>query len=267
MKAITRTFALDVGRPGQQEVQYARQGDTRVYCYLIRLNDRSEPVEVPSDATVMLFSTKPDGTVTTLPGTPENGAAKVYLSAQTLTAPGIVRCQLCVMGADGAVLYAPRFDLVVDAAELPEDALASSDDFSALAQIVQNVRGMVERVAFSIVGAPYATVEALDEAVPNPYPYSLYAVGAEAPYDIYHFSGDREAGYNGWVNYGQIHGIQGIQGIQGIPGPQGPQGDTGPAGVLNAEDQAYIDGLKAAITFTEAAVDFNGRYLDNAKFR
>lgn len=87
--------------------------------------------------------------------------------------------------------------------------MASSSEFSALGNIVQQVRGLVERVALSIVGVLYASVEELHAAVPEPYPWSMYAVGQGAPYDIYRQTGDDSAGYHGWVSHGTLQGASG----------------------------------------------------------
>lgn len=206
---ITRRLNLDIGKPGQQAALYARKGDTRIYCILAALREGSEEVEIPTDATVILTSTKPDGTVLTLPGLPEDGRAKVYLSSQALTAAGIVTNQLRIINPDGSDLYSPSFDVIVEDCVLPEDAVESSSDFNALTTLIRQTRGLIERTSLTVMGVPYETVEALHEAVPSPYPWSLYAVGASAPYDLYRYVGDENTGYHGWVNHGPIAGIVG----------------------------------------------------------
>ncbi|HNW87259.1 MAG TPA: BppU family phage baseplate upper protein [Candidatus Limiplasma sp.] len=206
---IPRRLSLDIGKPGQQDALYARKGDTRIYCLLIDLRDGAEEVTVPADAQVILTGTKPDGTVFTLNGLPQEGRAKAYLSAQALTVAGIVTCDLRIVSSDGSDLYSPSFDLIVENCVLPEDALESSSDFDALTTLYRQIRGMVERTTLTVIGVPYATVEALHEAVPEPYPWSVYAVGAAAPYDLYRYVGDESAGPYGWVNHGPIAGIVG----------------------------------------------------------
>lgn len=206
---ITRRLNLDIGKPGQQDAMYARRGDTRIYCVLAAFRDGAEEVTIPASASVLLTSTKPDGTVLTLEGKPENGCAKVYLSVQALTAAGIVTNQLRIINPDGSDLYSPSFDVIVEDGVLPEDVVLSSSDFNALTLLYQQVRGLIERTSLSVMGVPYETVEALHEAVPEPYPWSMYAVGASAPYDLYRYVGDENTGYHGWVNHGPIAGIVG----------------------------------------------------------
>ena len=88
----------------------------------------------------------------------------------------------------------------------------------------------------------YATVEALQAAVPSPTAGMAYNVGSAPPYRIYIWSGTE------WMDNGPLQGAPGETGAQGpkgdpftyadftpeqlegLRGPQGPKGDTGAKG-------------------------------------
>jgi len=63
----------------------------------------------------------------------------------------------------------------------------------------------------------------LEEAITEPQTGDAYAVGEEAPHDIYVWDSNDEV----WVNIGPLHGPQGPQ---GPPGPQGEKGEKGDKG-------------------------------------
>ena len=96
-------------------------------------------------------------------------------------------------------------------------------DSGALHLAIQTERGP-QGPGYTIKGTAYATVEALEAAVPSPDVGDQYNVGAAAPYDVYRWTG------TGWENQGAVQGPAGPQGEQGPAGPQGEQGPQGPAG-------------------------------------
>ena len=71
----------------------------------------------------------------------------------------------------------------------------------------------------------YATLDALEQAVPSPNVGDAYGVGSAEPYDIYIYGET-----SGWVNNGPLQGAKGDKGDTGEQGPQGPKGDTGEQG-------------------------------------
>ena len=81
---------------------------------------------------------------------------------------------------------------------------------------------------FRILGY-YASLSALQEAVPAPGTGDAYGIGPAAPYSIYVWDGVNHL----WVDNGTIQGPEGPagpQGEQGDTGPQGPKGDPGDTG-------------------------------------
>lgn len=71
----------------------------------------------------------------------------------------------------------------------------------------------------------YASLSALQEAVPAPSVGDAYGIGTAEPYDIYIYGAT-----SGWVNNGPLQGAKGDTGEQGPVGPEGPQGEQGPEG-------------------------------------
>lgn len=77
----------------------------------------------------------------------------------------------------------------------------------------------------------FASLSALQSAVPNPSAGDPYGVGTAAPYSIYIYSAT-----SGWVNNGPL------QGAKGDTGPQGPKGDPGDTGPQGAKGDPGEDG-------------------------
>ena len=75
---------------------------------------------------------------------------------------------------------------------------------------------------FQILGF-FDSLFELEEAITEPQTGDAYAVGEEAPHDIYVWDSSNEV----WVNIGPLHGPQGPQ---GPPGPQGEKGEKGDKG-------------------------------------
>lgn len=76
----------------------------------------------------------------------------------------------------------------------------------ALHLAIQTERGP-QGPGYTIKGPAYATVEALEAAVPSPAVGDQYNVGAAAPYDVYRWTG------SGWENQGKVQGPPGQDGV------------------------------------------------------
>lgn len=87
----------------------------------------------------------------------------------------------------------------------------------------------------------YASLAALESAVPSPAVGDAYGVGVSEPYDIYIYGGT-----SGWVNNGPL---QGAKGDKGDTGPAGADGATGPAGADGKS--AYESAQEGGYTGTE----------------
>ena len=90
-----------------------------------------------------------------------------------------------------------------------EASVTRDPESGALHVAIQTERGP-QGPGYTIKGPAYATVEALDAAVPSPAVGDQYNVGAAAPYDVYRWTGA------GWENQGKIQGPPGPDGADGV---------------------------------------------------
>lgn len=115
----------------------------------------------------------------------------------------------------------------------------------------------------------YATLAALEAAIPNPNPGDMYGVGASAPYNIYAW----DDGNNEWVDNGTIEGSPGVspevtitaisggvrvtitdadhpsgQSFDILNGTDGAPGKDGADGAPGADGKDGADGAAATIT-------------------
>lgn len=99
----------------------------------------------------------------------------------------------------------------------------------------------------------YATLSALETAVPYPQIGDVYGVGATAPYDIYVYSG------GGWVNNGPIQGAKGDPGEDGEPGKDGEPGAAGPNEITTGTKVGFngvVKGYNGYAAPAEQGIDF-----------
>ena len=86
-----------------------------------------------------------------------------------------------------------------------EASVTRDPESGALHLAIQTERGP-QGPGYTIKGEAYATVEALEAAVPSPAVGDQYNVGAAAPYDVYRWTG------SGWENQGKVQGPPGKDG-------------------------------------------------------
>lgn len=90
-----------------------------------------------------------------------------------------------------------------------EASVTRDPESGALHVAIQTERGP-QGPGYTIKGPAYATVEALDAAVPSPDVGDQYNVGATPPYNVYRWTG------TGWENQGKIQGPPGPDGADGV---------------------------------------------------
>ena len=106
--------------------------------------------------------------------------------------------------------------------------------------------------SFRVLGI-YPTLEELQIAVPNPIIGDSYFVGAEAPYDVYTWTGSE------WLNLGPLQGAEGPQGPQGEKGEKGDKGDPGPNEISSETATEYnglLKGDSEKVVVAEAGTDY-----------
>ena len=95
-----------------------------------------------------------------------------------------------------------------------EASVTRDPESGALHVAIQTERGP-QGPGYTIKGPAYATVEALEAAVPSPDVGDQYNVGTAAPYNVYRWTG------TGWENQGTVQGPPGQDGSPGEPGADG----------------------------------------------
>lgn len=120
-------------------------------------DNSSEPLDL-TDNLIMLVISKPDNTVATCSGSVidgQGGQCEVQLSEQALAATGIAKAQLMMTGAD--TIRTAVFNIEITSS-LDGEGIESSDDFSALQELMQLVS---EKMAN--IDSAAETVEALQQ--------------------------------------------------------------------------------------------------------
>lgn len=105
----------------------------------------------------------------------------------------------------------------------------------------------------------YATLAALQAAVPSPKPGDAYGVGAGQPYDIYIYGST-----SGWVNNGALQGSKGDKGDTGATGAKGDKGDKGDTGETGATGADGYTPVRGTDYWTASDIAEMKAYVDDA---
>ena len=110
-------FTLNMHTHRSQASVSAFQGDTAVRL-LINITDGGVPYTIADGCVAMLTATKADGTKLAHRCTILNSSTIQYdFTEQTTSCLGIVNCEVALYGADGGIITAPKFIIVVDERE------------------------------------------------------------------------------------------------------------------------------------------------------
>ena len=119
-------FTLNMHNHRSQASVSAFQGDTAVRL-LINITDGGIPYTINDECVAMLTATKADGTKLSHRCTILNSSTIQYdFTEQTTSCLGIVNCEVALYGADGGIITAPKFIIVVDEREVNGDAFPLS---------------------------------------------------------------------------------------------------------------------------------------------
>lgn len=218
MNVRTHRITLDVDAPSSQAAVTLRQGEN-AHRFEIFLNRSTQPYRISEECHAVLAAAKSDGTQLLNPCTIENDTVIYDLTAQTTAAAGRLDCEVRLYGAENKLLIAPRFAVYVEKSAIDESAVESSDEFSALNELILKAHG----ISGVCIKGYYPSAAEL-EKIPAPAAGDAYGIGAEPPYDLYIWDA-----LNGvWVNNGALNGGSGGTGEKG---DKGDKGDTGADGI------------------------------------
>lgn len=118
-----------------------KQNDSATRCLLLTLTADGVPLDL-SQAQVFLYCKKPDGTVVFSAAEITNaaeGTVQVQLTTQMLAVPGELCMEIRIYAPEGRLLSTLPFFLMVMEALCTENAVESTNEFSALTQAITKV--------------------------------------------------------------------------------------------------------------------------------
>lgn len=130
MAKIIKPISVDVARENTYIYILAKQGDAVSRYLEIAMLNEGEPIDITGATSATLTAVKSDKTVTLTAGTIANGKVTVELTKQTLAVDGPVQCYLSVV-AGGSILSTLNFTVSVQATNVDEDKIISSDEYTA----------------------------------------------------------------------------------------------------------------------------------------
>ena len=149
-------ISLDIHEHGSQAVVKAKYGDTgRKLC--ISLRSGGTPYIISEFCTALFKATKPDGTVLFNACTIEDNEIVYEFTEQTCTAIGRSKCEIALYGSDDKLITSPRFALLVDGTIYPDGRVESTDEFSALTDLMGTTQRFIEDATKATENANEAT--------------------------------------------------------------------------------------------------------------
>lgn len=229
MEYSTHRITLDVAGQGTQASLSLRRGESG-HRLEVCLTEEGIVYDISGDCYAMFVAGKSDGTQIFDTCTIENNVLCYEFGEQVTACPGKTDCEIRLYGENGLLLIAPKFSMFVEDAVLDEERVISSSDYSALTNLIRNVRDN----AFNTITEVSATIEN-DSGTPS---VTLEKQEAETGKElIFHFSGLKgeqgprgEIGPRGEKGETGASGPQGIQGLIGETGEKGAKGDKGDKG-------------------------------------
>ena len=141
MSRVTHKITLDIHKRGTQVFVSAFRGDT-LRTIIASLTERGKPYIIPEGCTVVFTAVKPDGNFLYNDCTVDTVTNSIIydLTLQTTAAVGEVKSQFKIIGADGGVLAAPIFSILVGDTLYNEELIVdSSEEFTALTEFLASL--------------------------------------------------------------------------------------------------------------------------------
>ena len=142
MNKVVEHITLDASKQGCQVTLTAKKGDTQTRE--IRANIISRGKAFYAAGSCVINAKKPDGTVVYADCTVENGTIKCVIPSSMFAAAGRVECELMVYDESSNQLTSPRFEYVVEDVLYDEDAVISTDDYTALVSALAQANALIE---------------------------------------------------------------------------------------------------------------------------
>ena len=134
--------SVDIWLPNSTTVITPVQNDAGSRFVGVLLTAEGKPYSVPSNATLMLAVRKPDETVTLTAAQAVDNKVIAELTNQTLAVSGIADAQIIIYAGE-SVLRTPPFKLRVLECIITDGVIESTDEFSALTELLNNYSNQV----------------------------------------------------------------------------------------------------------------------------
>lgn len=152
-------ISLDIHEHGSQAVLNAKYADTG-RTLRISLRSGSTPYTISTGCYAAFKATKPDGTILFNDCTIEDNEIVYEFTEQTCSAIGRSKCEIALYGSDDKLITSPRFALLVDGTIYPDGRVESTDEFSALTELMGTTQKFIEDATEATGKANAATVRA-----------------------------------------------------------------------------------------------------------
>ena len=152
-------ISLDIHEHGSQAVLNAKYTDTG-RTLRISLRSGSTPYTISTGCYAAFKATKPDGTILFNDCTIEDNEIVYEFTEQTCSAIGRSKCEIALYGSDDKLITSPRFALLVDGVIYPDGRVESTDEFSALTELMGTTQKFIEDATEATGKANAATVRA-----------------------------------------------------------------------------------------------------------
>ena len=138
MRYITK-ITLPVSGEASRVLVCAKQGDAGSRMIHASLTDENGPVLLPEGATATISMIKPDGTSIFNAAEIWDNQIVAVLTEQMLAARGRAFCDVNVFDTDGTLLSSSGFTLDIEKSAHLDDAIESSNEFTALRKIMEGI--------------------------------------------------------------------------------------------------------------------------------
>ncbi|MCI8610757.1 MAG: hypothetical protein HFE66_02400, partial [Clostridiales bacterium] len=144
MEEIKYKINLDVQQGGiQQTLSGFRTGEALSRTVCIHLVERGAAYQVPTGSTVTMYFRKPDGTACYSACSVEGGAVVHTFTSGETAVPGEVLCEVRILSIEGGnttILSSPQFGIIVEDVLQDDEAIESSNEYSALTEAIVDVQ-------------------------------------------------------------------------------------------------------------------------------
>ena len=135
MDFFTYRISLDMNESTSQLFLNVRKSDS-ARKLLFTLSDNGKAYQIGSGCTAVFRAKKPDGTILYNNCSINGNVIEYELTNQTISAEGIVECEVTLYGDDGRQITSPRFNIVVNDTIYADDEVESQNEFTQLTQAI-----------------------------------------------------------------------------------------------------------------------------------